>query len=322
MPKVERRETPLYILHGILESGKTTVIRDFLDSNEFTDADRNLLILCEEGEEEIDEALLAKSHTQVVVLDDEASLTTKVLEDLDKKFEPTMVLLEMNYMWDVPKFMKMQIPACWFEYQDIGCVDASTYEVYSKNMKDKFRDLLTYSDVLVYNRCDKKTRQQDLRRNARVLNPKVRVYFESEDPNFVQEPPELPYSLKNNPIYIPFEYYGAFIADVQEHPEHYDGKRIKTQGFIGAAEVGTERRQVFGRMGMACCADDMMFMGFKATGDCFKKLNAKKRQRVWGEAEGKVKLTVNDNGELNGMYMEVEQFKPLPDPEDAVVYFN
>ena len=46
-------EIPVYLFTGFLESGKTTFIQDVMEGDEFNAGERTLLLLCEEGEEEL-----------------------------------------------------------------------------------------------------------------------------------------------------------------------------------------------------------------------------------------------------------------------------
>ena len=64
----DKQNVPVYYFMGLLESGKTSVIIDFLQNNQFGKAECNLIILGEEGEEEIDEELLEQSHAKIVTL--------------------------------------------------------------------------------------------------------------------------------------------------------------------------------------------------------------------------------------------------------------
>ena len=59
---------PVYIINGFLESGKTEFITFTLGQPYFQIKGKTLLILCEEGENEYDPALLKKSHTDVVLI--------------------------------------------------------------------------------------------------------------------------------------------------------------------------------------------------------------------------------------------------------------
>ena len=53
---------PVYVINGFLESGKTEFICFTLDQPYFQIRGTTLLILCEEGENEYDEALLKRSR--------------------------------------------------------------------------------------------------------------------------------------------------------------------------------------------------------------------------------------------------------------------
>ena len=54
-------EVPVYLVLGMLESGKTHFLRDALLNPNFTEDERTLIIACEEGEEEYDEEFLQKA---------------------------------------------------------------------------------------------------------------------------------------------------------------------------------------------------------------------------------------------------------------------
>ena len=47
-------EIPVYLFTGFLESGKTTFIQDALEGDDFNAGERTLLLLCEEGEVELE----------------------------------------------------------------------------------------------------------------------------------------------------------------------------------------------------------------------------------------------------------------------------
>ena len=62
---------PVYIINGFLESGKTEFISFTLDQPYFQVRGKTLLILCEEGEEEYDEALLRRTRTELELIGEE-----------------------------------------------------------------------------------------------------------------------------------------------------------------------------------------------------------------------------------------------------------
>ena len=65
---------PVFIINGFLESGKTTFIKFTLQQPYFKTKGTTLLLLCEEGEEEYDEALLSATNTVVEVIEKQEDL--------------------------------------------------------------------------------------------------------------------------------------------------------------------------------------------------------------------------------------------------------
>ena len=226
----DKQNVPVYYFMGLLESGKTSVIIDFLQNNQFGKAECNLIILGEEGEEEIDEELLEQSHAKIVTVEDVEELTPEFYQELQDKYHPSSILFEANGMWNAGDYMNIPLPKEWFDFQNIGMVNAETFEVYQKNMKDKFVDLFRYCELIIFNRCDHNTRQQDIRRNVRVVNRRANVIFESELSDFVEEEPELPFDVSKDMIDLDFDDYGAWYVDLQDHPENYDKKKMIFDG--------------------------------------------------------------------------------------------
>ena len=82
---------PVYIINGFLESGKTEFITFTLGQPYFQIKGRTLLILCEEGENEYDPALLKKSRTDVVLIEEEEEFNPNHLIEL-QEYEASLVL--------------------------------------------------------------------------------------------------------------------------------------------------------------------------------------------------------------------------------------
>lgn len=100
--------------------------------------ERTLLILCEEGEEEYDPAILEANNTVVEVIENEEDFTTDRLVAMDILHQPERVIIEYNGMWLVSNFEKTA-PTGWGVEQQITCVDGSTFQIYMANMKPFLR---------------------------------------------------------------------------------------------------------------------------------------------------------------------------------------
>ena len=126
---------PVYVFTGFLESGKTKFIQDILADPNFTENERTVLLLCEEGIEEYDEKWLLHYGTALVPIESEDRLTPNILKRVEQKYQPDRILVEYNGMWKVSDFENLKLPAGWGIEQKITTVDASTFQMYLTNLK-------------------------------------------------------------------------------------------------------------------------------------------------------------------------------------------
>ena len=99
-------ETIVELFTGFLDSGKTTLIREALHSPDFLDYNQTLLIVCEEGDEEYDEAWLKKNGIIKYVVDEEEKINEFFLEGLELNYRPDHVMIEWNGTWDVNRLLE------------------------------------------------------------------------------------------------------------------------------------------------------------------------------------------------------------------------
>ena len=86
--------TPVYLVTGVLESGKTSFLDFTAKQDYFQIEGTTLLITCEEGEEEYDEKELLKYNTVVEKIEEPEDFTFENLRVLHRKYHPERVLLE------------------------------------------------------------------------------------------------------------------------------------------------------------------------------------------------------------------------------------
>lgn len=168
---------PIYLITGFLESGKTSFLNFTLQQDYFYTEGTTLLILCEEGEEEYDKAVLEMSNTVVEIIEKEEDLTTDRLVAMNILYQPERVIIEYNGMWLVSNFEKMQKPEGWGVEQQITCVDASTFQMYMANMKSIFMDMVRNSDMVVFNRCKKKILFQLTEEGSKWQTRELRLFL-------------------------------------------------------------------------------------------------------------------------------------------------
>ena len=82
---------PVYIINGFLESGKTEFITYTLDQPYFQIKGKTLIILCEEGENEYDPALMKRSNACLKLIEQEEDFTPEKLQKIEKKMKKDMI---------------------------------------------------------------------------------------------------------------------------------------------------------------------------------------------------------------------------------------
>lgn len=269
---------PVYVINGFLESGKTEFICYTLGQPYFQIKGRTLLIVCEEGEIEYDEALLKKSCTDMVTIDEEEDFTTSHLIELEKKYKPERIIIEYNGMWN---FKKMKLPFHWTIEQQITTIDASTFPMYFTNMKSLLAEMLRKSEMIIFNRCDDVEDLSVYKRNVKAINQQADIIFEDSEGEVNQIFEEdLPYDLNDPIIELDNEGYGIWYLDSLDNPERYTGKTVQFTAMVLKPKGFPGNYFVPGRMAMTCCAEDMAFLGFACEYDKCDKLSDKQWVKV------------------------------------------
>ena len=69
------QDIPVYLFTGFMDSGKTTLVEETLFENNFGDGSKGIIIMCEDGEKEYDEAKLATINFKLVTVEEEEAGT-------------------------------------------------------------------------------------------------------------------------------------------------------------------------------------------------------------------------------------------------------
>lgn len=72
---------PVFVVTGFLDAGKTTFLTQILEEEGFSEEDKTLIIMCEEGEAEYDEKTLSELNIDVVSVDSQEDFTPEFLAD-------------------------------------------------------------------------------------------------------------------------------------------------------------------------------------------------------------------------------------------------
>ena len=278
-------DIPVYLFTGFLESGKTKFIQETLsDPNFFEEKDTKVLvIMCEEGEEELDPTEFASENVYVETLDDPKYINPDKLGAIRNKHDADIVIIEYNGMWLVQDLFQA-MPDDWYVYQEVMMTDASTIGVYNANMRNLVVDKLTSADLVVFNRCDEDTVIEDLHKIVRGVSRRADIIYQRVDGSAAYDDIEdpLPFDVNAPVIEIGDSDYALFYRDLADNMPSYDGKTVVFLGQANRDERLPKRGFVIGRPVMTCCVEDIAFSGLfcedggeNIPGPCWIRLKAK-----------------------------------------------
>lgn len=307
---------PVYVINGFLESGKTEFITFTLGQPYFQIKGKTLIILCEEGENEYDEALLRKSRAEIELIEDEEDFNPSHLVELEKKHKPERIIIEYNGMWN---YKNAKLPWYWKIEQQITTIDGSTFPMYYTNMRSLLAEMIRNSEMIIFNRCDGIEDLNSYKRNIKAVNPTADVIFEDsngEIDEIFEE--DLPYDLNQEIIDLDNQGYGIWYLDSMDHLERYVGKTIRFDAMVLKPEEFPEGYFVPGRMAMTCCAEDMAFLGYACQ---FAGAGALK-QKEWVRVTAKVAKEYWADYKGEGPMLHAVNVEKVKAPKDPVISFN
>ena len=299
-----------------MESGKTTALQGTLLKTRQSNEEKSLIICTEEGETEYQTDALKYIGVDVVYVDEEEMLTEEFLEDLNRNYKPVNVYLEFNGMWDLKAFLNKKLPKGWYIANAFSLVDATTYEVYMKNMRQTLMTPLSVSDVILFNRCKEGFRKGEARRAIKLLNNRAELFFAGEDGKVDQGFDELNLTETEGVLEIDDAIFCPWFVDLIEHTDKYYGKEVELTAMVSSGKGLMKDQFYAGRYVAICCAEDAQFVGFvaKYQGNTPKdaswiKIRATLKQ---GELEGKQRVIV----------LDVSRLEVVAAPEEKLLYFG
>ncbi|MBQ3169123.1 MAG: GTPase [Clostridia bacterium] len=311
--------TPIYLITGFLESGKTNLIKNMLSDEDFSQGERTLLIVCEEGEEEYEKELLRKSNTVMEVIDSFEDLTENNLALMNDKYLPERIIIEYNSVWGIENLFRIKKPIEWELAQMVTLIDATTFDNYLTNMRNLMTEGPKLADLVIFNRCDENTKKSPYRRIIKGMNNTCNIIFENVDgtsDDGVGEE-DLPYDMKADVIEIKDDQFGIWYIDCMEHPARYNERKIRIKGMGFRLENLPKKTYVFGRFAMTCCADDIGGIGFICRyKDKFPK------EKEWFYLNAKIESAFSEIHGRAAVILVEESREPAEKPEEELVYFG
>lgn len=312
----EEYQIPIFLINGQLDSGKTRFITETIEMGQFAEAQKKLLIVCEEGEEEYSEKLLSENGIDMVVLEKD-EFTAEKLKELDKQYDPWIVIVEYNGMWEPSLIMDTVKPHGWELYQAITIMDAAAFSNQWANMKSIMAETVKYADMVVFNRCMSGMDLGSYRRSMKALNSSIQIIFEDDKGDMMSIAEQLPYDLEAEVIEVEDEDYGIWYMDVSERPEVYKDKTVRFKGQVLKNKYFKDKNFVPGRKVMTCCADDTQFIGYISFYDNIAGLENKQ----WITVTATIRYEFQMAYKKKGPVLYVSQVVPAEAPKDEMVYF-
>ena len=256
---MKKKEYPVFLIKGFLDSGKTKFVRDAVIGDGFAQRGDTLVFLLEEGEEEFDEQLLKDNYTSVYRFESQDDFTIENIEKVVNEIKPDRILIEMNSMWDINE---IKFPKSFVIVQSITFIDASTFKIYFNNMRQKFVDMLKDSDAIFFNRIENIEEMATYQQSLKMINPNAEYVYQKVNGEIVTKLEcDLPYDIKSDLIKFEDNDFGVWYIDAIDNPDRYEGKYVEFNGQIMNDSSFPKGVIVVGREAMTCCADDNQFIG-------------------------------------------------------------
>lgn len=260
-------EIPVYLFTGFLEAGKTRLVQETMEDGEFNAGEPTLILLCEEGIEELDPSSFAHGAENVAIRTVESldEITEAALKKWQKETSFRRILVEYNGMWQIGEFYA-RLPREYVVYQEIMLADSTTFVAYNANMRSLVVDKLQGGAMVVFNRVSDKTDRMELHKIVRGVSRNIEISYEDLEGNVeyddIVDP--LPFDVEADVIEIEDRDFALFFRDLTEEMPKYDNKTIRFKALVGRDPRLDEKAFLAGRQIMTCCADDIAYNAFIA----------------------------------------------------------
>ncbi len=311
-------EVPVYMFLGFLESGKTSFIQETLEDERFDNGERTLVLLCEEGEVELNPRKFQVPDVYVEVIEDESELNERNLSDLLNKYRADRVLVEYNGMWMLKTFFDA-MPNGWMINQMMTFFDSKTFLDYNKNMRQLVFDKTELTDLVVFNRFSVDYDKNAYHKTVRAITRRPQIVYEYPgglaEPDDIEDP--LPFDVNAPIVEINDRDYAFFYRDLTEDVKGYSGKTVKYKGIVAKDKSMPADTFVAGRHVMTCCEADIAYRGLVCVADTPVLL----KNRDWAIITAEIKIAFHKLYGAKGPVLFVSCIEPCEKPEEEVATF-
>lgn len=310
-------ETPVYLFMGFLESGKTKFIQETLEDKRFDSGEKTLLLVCEEGEEEYDEARFAVKNVTVRVVEKD-EMTVDNLAKWQLQSESDRILIEYNGMWTLDTLFEA-MPEGWFLTQTMSFFDTATFLNYNANMRQLTFDKAKNSQMIVFNRFPDGASKDEYHKIIRAITRQADIVYEHKDGKAeyddIVDP--MPYDMNAPIVRIEDRDYALFYRNLSENMDDYIGKTICCKGLVVCDKRLPKNSIVVGRHVMTCCEADIQYSGLA----CVLEQPIALETRDWVEITAKVAFEKHTVYKGKGPVLHVSKIEKCEPPEEQLATF-
>lgn len=257
-----KKDIPVYLFTGFLESGKTKFIQETLEDRRFCNGERTLLLVCEEGEEEYAPEQFADKNVFIRVAASQEELTADRLSAWLKETRAERVVIEYNGMW-LLNVLYGAMPEGWMVYQEFMFADAGTFLTYNANMRQLVYDKLKSCELVVFNRFNGSMDKMEFHKIVRAASRRSDIAYEyvggKVEYDDIVDP--LPFDINAPIVEIGDDDYAEWYRDMSEEPKKYEGKTVRFKCRALVRKKMPEHSFIVGRHVMTCCVQDIQFAG-------------------------------------------------------------
>ncbi len=310
---------PIYLFTGFLEGGKTTIIQESLEDKRFNSGEKTLVLLCEEGECELDSSRFWGNNVTVRVIEDESEINRENLSALAREHRYDRIIIEYNGMW-LMDTLYSNMPADWTIYQNMMFAEARTFLNYNANMRQLVYDKLKDAEMIVLNRAYEGVDKEEIHKVVRGISRRAAIVYDYTDGHVeydeIEDP--LPFDVNADVIDIKDEDFALWYRDLSENMKAYEGKTVRFKGLIARDNKLSPNAAIIGRHIMTCCADDIQYGGMV----CVFSSASPLQTGDWVTVKGKIKLENAKVYKTKGpvVYVESTAFAVAPKQEVATFY--
>ncbi len=309
---------PVFLFTGFLDAGKTTFIQSMLEDPQFNEGQRTLLLLCEEGEEELIPERYSIDHVTVHTVDSVADLTPDKMSLWQRKAAASRIIIEYNGMWQMNDLFD-RLPENWGIAQETMLVDASTIAAYNANMRQLVFDKLNTAELVVFNRVEPGADRMELHKLVRAVSRGAQIVYDltdgtSEEDDIVDP---LPFDINAPVVEIEDRDFALFYQDLCEETEKYEGKTVRYKGLIANNARMPNDTFLAGRHIMTCCEADIRYCPLVCRWGMAKSLP----HQSWYTVEGKIAIKFSNIYGKKGPVLFVKSVEKAEKPDQPVATF-